>query len=49
MRKLQSADVVGKTFTGIRQLNIPEFSNISPEEAFNKVGNLYKNMQEIID
>lgn len=49
MRKLQSADVVGKTFTGIRQLNIPEFSNISAEEAFNKVGNLYKNMQEIID
>jgi len=49
MRKLKSADVVGKTFTGVRQLNIPEFSNISPEEAFNKVGNLYKNMQEVID
>jgi hypothetical protein len=49
IRKLQSTDIVGKTFTGIRQLNIPEFSNISPEEAFNKVGNLYNNMQEIID
>jgi len=49
MRKIQSSDVVGKTFTGIRQLNIPEFSNISAEEAFNKVGNLYNNMQEIID
>jgi hypothetical protein len=49
IRKLQSTDIVGRTFTGIRQLNIPEFSNISPEEAFNKVGNLYNNMQEIID
>ena len=47
LRKIKSADVVGKTFTGVRQLNIPEFSNISAQEAFDKITNLNNNLEQI--
>ena len=47
LRRIKSADVVGKTFTGVRQLNIPEFSNISAKEAFDKITNLNNNFEEI--
>ena len=39
--------MVGKTFTGVRQLNIPEFSNISAQEAFDKITNLNNNLEQI--
>ena len=47
-KKFQAADVMGKTFTGIRQLNIPEFSGMSAEEAAQKIVNLGKNMSKVI-
>ena len=47
LRRIKSADVVGKTFTGVRQLNIPEFSNISAQEAFDKITNLNNNLEQI--
>jgi len=47
MRKLKSADVVGKTFTGIRQLNIPEFSNLNKEEALQRIINMENKLEEI--
>ena len=48
-KKFQAADVMGKTFTGIRQLNIPEFSGMSPDEAAQKIINLGNNMLKIIE
>ena len=48
-KKFQAADVMGKTFTGIRQLNIPEFSGMSAEEAAQKIVNLGKNMSKVIE
>tara|TARA_A100001201_G_scaffold18956_1_gene21363 strand:+ start:411 stop:2879 length:2469 start_codon:yes stop_codon:yes gene_type:complete len=48
-KKFQAADVMGKTFTGIRQLNIPEFSNMSAEEAAQKIVNLGNNMSKVIE
>jgi hypothetical protein len=48
-KKFQAADVMGKTFTGIRQINIPEFSNISDNEAMEKIINLGDNMSKIIE
>ena len=48
-KKFQAADVMGKTFTGIRQLNIPEFSGMSPKEAAKKIVNLGNNMSKIIE
>ena len=49
LKKFQAADVMGKTFTGIRQINIPEFSNISDQEAMEKIINLGNNMSKIIE
>ena len=48
-KKFQAADVMGKTFTGIRQLNIPEFSGMSAEEAAQKIVNLGNNMSKVIE
>ena len=48
-KKFQAADVMGKTFTGIRQLNIPEFSNMSADEAAQKIINLGNNMSKVIE
>lgn len=48
-KKFQAADVMGKTFTGIRQLNIPDFSGMSAEEAAQKIVNLGKNMSKVIE
>ena len=48
-KKFQAADVMGKTFTGIRQLNIPEFSGMSPKDAARKIVNLGNNMSKIIE
>jgi len=48
-KKFQAADVMGKTFTGIRQLNIPEFSGMSPDEAAQKIINLGNNMSKVIE
>ena len=47
--KFQAADVMGKTFTGIRQLNIPEFSNMTAKEAARKIANLGNNMSKVIE
>lgn len=44
-RKFKSTDIVGKTFTGLRQLNIPEFSNLSNEEARKKINGIYQNIE----
>lgn len=44
-RKFKSTDIVGKTFTGLRQLNIPEFSNLSNEDARKKINGIYKNIE----
>ena len=49
LKKFQAADVMGKTFTGIRQINIPEFSNVSDQEAMEKIINLGNNMSKIIE
>ena len=48
-KKFQASEVIGKTFTGIRQLNIPEFSNLSAQEAVQKIINLGDNMSKIIE
>jgi|TARA_B100000085_G_scaffold285665_1_gene322959 hypothetical protein len=48
-KKFQAADVMGKTFTGIRQLNIPEFSNMSAKDAAKKIVNLGNNLSKIIE
>lgn len=47
--KFQAADVMGKTFTGIRQLNIPEFSNMTAKDAARKIANLGNNMSKVIE
>ena len=44
-RKFKATDIVGKTFTGVRQLNIPEFSNLSNEEARKRITNLNQNIE----
>ena len=49
LKKFQAADVMGKTFTGIRQINIPEFSGMSPKDAARKIVNLGNNMSKIIE
>jgi len=49
LNKFKSTDVAGKTFTGIRQLNIPDFSNISDEEALQKIRSLQNNMGKFIE
>ena len=49
INKFKSTDITGKTFTGIRQLNIPDFSNISDAEALQKIRNLQNNMGEFIE
>ncbi len=49
LNKFKSTDVAGKTFTGIRQLNIPNFSNISDQEALQKIRNLQNNMGQFIE
>ena len=49
LNKFKSTDVAGKTFTGIRQLNIPDFSNISDQEALQKIRNLQNNMGKFIE
>ena len=48
-KKFQASEVIGKTFTGIRQLNIPEFSNLSAQEAVQKIINFGDNMSKIIE
>lgn len=47
LRKLKGTDIIGKTFTGIRQLNIPEFSNISNEDALKKIMSIEQNLEGI--
>ena len=47
LRKLKGTDIIGKTFTGIRQLNIPEFSNISSEDALKKIMSIEQNLEGI--
>ena len=47
LRKLKGTDIISKTFTGIRQLNIPEFSNISSEDALKKIMSIEQNLEGI--
>jgi len=46
-KRIQSIDIVGKTFTGIRQLNLPEFSNTKTEDALQKIINMENKLDEI--
>jgi len=47
LNKLKGADVVGKTFTGLRQLNIPEFSDLSNEKARERIKIIYDNINNL--
>jgi len=47
MNKLKAADIVGKTFTGLRQLNIPEFSDLSNEKARERIKIIQNNIADI--
>lgn len=47
LNKLKGADVVGKTFTGLRQLNIPEFSDLSNEKARERISIIQNNILDI--
>ena len=47
VNKLKGADVVGKTFTGLRQLNIPEFSDLSNEKARERIKIIYDNINNL--
>ena len=44
-RKFKATDIVGKTFTGLRQINIPEFSNLSNEDARKRINSIYQNIE----
>ena len=44
-RKFKATDIVGKTFTGLRQINIPEFSNLSNEVARKKLEAIQQNIE----
>ena len=46
-KRIQSIDIVGKTFTVIRQLNLPEFSNTKTEDALQKIINMENKLDEI--
>ena len=43
--KFKATDIVGKTFTGLRQINIPEFSNLSNEVARKKLEAIQQNIE----
>ena len=44
-RKFKATDIVGKTFTGLRQINLPEFSNLSNEDARKRINAIYENIE----
>jgi len=44
-RKFKATDIVGKTFTGLRQINLPEFSNLSNEDARKRINAIYQNIE----
>ena len=46
-KRIQSTDIVGKTFTGIRQLNLPEFSNLNKDDALKRILNMENKLEEI--
>lgn len=46
-KRIQSTDIVGKTFTGIRQLNLPEFTNLNKDDALKKILNMENKLEEI--
>jgi hypothetical protein len=46
-KRIQSTDIVGKTFTGIRQLNLPEFTNLNKDDALKRILNMENKIEEI--
>ncbi|NND23390.1 MAG: hypothetical protein HKN86_01735 [Acidimicrobiia bacterium] len=46
-KRIQSTDIVGKTFTGIRQLNLPEFTNLNKDDALKRILNMENKLEEI--
>ena len=44
-RKFKATDIVGKTFTGLRQINLPEFSNLSNVDARKRINAIYQNIE----